>query len=242
MRTVRPARRPPAGAATLVLLALLGAAAGAAATEATFRFRPPEGAAAVTVAGHFNDWNTAADSLADSDGDGVWEARIEIPAGKQPYKFVVNGADWIADPHAAEYVDDGFGGQNSVADIAGDSMTVGEPPGWTPGEGEDGPAAAPAGTEVTFRYRAEGRANAVSLAGSFNGWDAARDLMSEEEGDGVWSATLRLPPGEYAYQYVIDGEEWREDPAASRFEEDGFGGRRTLLAVGNEPLAVGPAR
>jgi hypothetical protein len=180
-----------------------GAAASASGdTPVRFRFRPAEGANTVTVAGSFNDWNNVATPMADSDGDGVWEITLRIPQGTHEYKFVVNGTEWITDQNAAEFTDDGFGGQNSVMHVGAETMVVGEPGGAAPGT-------AGSGTEVTFRYRpgVEG-ANAASVVGSFNEWNAAANPMSDDDGDGVWEITLRLAPGDYAYQYVVNGDRW----------------------------------
>ncbi|MDY7028818.1 MAG: isoamylase early set domain-containing protein, partial [Spirochaetota bacterium] len=72
----------------------------------------------VAVVGDWNEWNGDADLLRDSDGDGVWEIRLEVPRGQEyQYQFLIDGRQWIPDPNAAIKVDDGFGGMNSVLDI-----------------------------------------------------------------------------------------------------------------------------
>lgn len=72
-----------------------------------------------------------------------------------------------------------------------------------------------------FRYYAPS-ARQVTLAGNFNNWggtqgggryDASIDPMSDEDGDGVWSIVIPLPPGRYQYKFVIDGGvRWERDP------------------------------
>ena len=42
-------------------------------------------------------------------------------------------------------------------------------------------------------------ATQVYLAGDFNGWSDSADLM--ENADGVWTKTLELAPGDYAYKF-----------------------------------------
>ena len=56
---------------------------------------------------------------------------------------------------------------------------------------------------VQFECKAA-NAQAVYLAGSFNGWDTRVTPMIRDE-DGIWSVTLPLEPGTYEYKFVIDG-------------------------------------
>ena len=206
-----------------LFLLIAGALSPSEATDVTFRFRPPEDASMVTVAGTFNDWSTSADPMADPEGDGVWEVTLDLHIGNHQYKYVVNGSDWITDEFAEEFADDGFGGRNSVLYVGEEPVLAGEP---------SGTAADPKGTPVMFRFRPPvGRANAVSLAGSFNNWNAAADVLTDTDGDGVWEITVYLEPGEYDYQFVVDGERYLADPSGSRHEKDGFGGRKTILTV-----------
>lgn len=75
-------------------------------------------ATSVAVAGDFNDWapDTA---LADPDGDGIWSGRVRLTPGVHKYMFVIDGTDWITDPHAERYAEDGFGNRNAVLAITG---------------------------------------------------------------------------------------------------------------------------
>jgi len=66
------------------------------------------------------------------------------------------------------------------------------------------------------------------------------EIFIDPDRDGLWEITLRLEPGEFAYQFVLDGDRWISDPSAIRFEDDGFGGRNARLTVGGDPLVVGP--
>lgn len=74
-------------------------------------------ARSVTVAGDFNDWDAEATALRDTDGDGVWTGLIALRPGMHKYMFVVNGEQWVTDPEAERYVDDGFGMRNAVIAI-----------------------------------------------------------------------------------------------------------------------------
>lgn len=70
----------------------------------------------------------------------------------------------------------------------------------------------------------------VSVAGTFNGWNA--DEVPMHQDGGVWTAVLVLPPGSYEYMFVEDGERWVTDPLATRSRDDGFGGRNAVLDLG----------
>lgn len=226
-------RSIPAPAALVALAACLAAASTVRAAEITFRYRPDGDARAVTVAGTFNGWDSGKAPMADPDDDGVWEAVLDVPAGRQAYKFVVNGSDWFTDETAPDFEDDGFGGRNSV-------MIVGEEPMRVGYAGEGAPPPPDIRAVVTFAFDTYGRrVNAVSVAASFNGFDAGAFALRDEDGNGVWTGSLRLDPGEYACQFVIDGREWISCDASVPHEPDGFGGRRATLTVADEPLTVG---
>lgn len=78
-------------------------------------------ATTVHVAGDFNNWaaTVAEGGLALSpDGGNRWSGSFSIPAGSHSYKFVIDESEWIADPANPETEPDGFGGQNSLVEVA----------------------------------------------------------------------------------------------------------------------------
>lgn len=77
-----------------------------------------EGARSVAVAGDFNDWSAENGLLRDADGDGTWTGLIAVQPGVHKYMFVVNGEEWVTDPVAASYVDDGFGMKNALLAVS----------------------------------------------------------------------------------------------------------------------------
>lgn len=133
-RLKTPARRP--GGRLLALAAALGlslaapaaTSAGVEALEpgaggaprARFTLRSP-GAKSVHVAGTFNGWKAgeAAWALSDPDGDGTFEGSFDLPAGKQLYKFVVDGSQWQTDPDNEKKEADASGNENSVFEPGG---------------------------------------------------------------------------------------------------------------------------
>lgn len=67
--------------------------------------------------------------------------------------------------------------------------------------------------EVTFAYKPQGKADAVYLAGNFNEWKPTGLKMDGPDAQGRYTAQLKLKPGRYEYKFVIDGKQWRTDPA-----------------------------
>jgi 1,4-alpha-glucan branching enzyme len=74
-------------------------------------------------------------------------------------------------------------------------------------------------------------ATSVAVAGDFNGWEPSF-VLADPDGDGVWSGRVPVSPGVHAYMFVVDETEWRTDPNAAGYQDDGFGNRNAVLAVG----------
>lgn len=106
-----------------------------------------------------------------------------------------------------------------------------ESAGAEPSATAPGPQIVPGGT-VRFNYQPAGRVKKLYLAGNFNGWNPSNDeyLLSDEDGDGVYSITIELEPGTYQYKFVIDGR-WTKDPHAPGSHPDGFGGQNGKFEV-----------
>jgi hypothetical protein len=75
------------------------------------------------------------------------------------------------------------------------------------------------------------RANAVSLVGDFNGWNAAATPMRPTAHPGVWSVTLPLAEGRHLYAYIVNGSQWLADPDAPIASDDGFGHKNSVILV-----------
>jgi 1,4-alpha-glucan branching enzyme len=100
-----------------------------------------------------------------------------------------------------------------------------------PSQGADG---------VMFRFEAPS-ARMVQLAGDWpeNRWLAGQAQtgsflvgeMKDEDGDGIWTRTEKLPPGRYQYKFVIDRVNWKEDPNNPNRTNDGFGGFNSMVDV-----------
>lgn len=69
-------------------------------------------AAAVAVAGTFNDWDPGKTPMTKGE-DGTWKVKVSLPRGRYEYRFVVDG-QWRSDPNAKESVPNPYGTDNSV--------------------------------------------------------------------------------------------------------------------------------
>ena len=69
----------------------------------------------------------------------------------------------------------------------------------------------------------------VSLVGEFNDWNPEADPM-HEDGNGIWTKTKMLPPGNLEYKYWVDGE-WMEDPINLRVCPNCFGTLNNIVKV-----------
>lgn len=83
--------------------------------------------------------------------------------------------------------------------------------------------------QVVYFEFADGNAQRVCIAGTFNGWRPdASEMISL--GDGRWRKKLSLVPGEYEYRFVIDGN-WITDPRCPEKRPNGFGEKNSVLLV-----------
>ena len=72
-------------------------------------------------------------------------------------------------------------------------------------------------------------AQEVFVAGSFNNWNPRATPMGRDS-LGDWSVEVRLPPGEYRYRFLVDGE-WRDDPSAQLTAMNSYGGFDAVVVV-----------
>jgi 1,4-alpha-glucan branching enzyme len=86
----------------------------------------------------------------------------------------------------------------------------------------------PAGTSVTFAITAPA-GRSVSLVGDFTDWRSDRVELSPGA-EGVWHATVRLPPGRYRYAFLVDHAQWRADNHGADAPDD-FGRPTSTLTV-----------
>ena len=64
---------------------------------------------------------------------------------------------------------------------------------------------------VLFSYFSP-EALSVCITGDFNEWSSNAEPLFNLSGNGLWQKFIPLPPGQYQYKYVVDGD-WHLDPA-----------------------------
>ncbi|MGB4756021.1 MAG: hypothetical protein WBH69_08215, partial [Fervidobacterium sp.] len=209
----------------------------------------------VFIAGTFNNWNEK-DTEAYFVEDGIWEAVLELNPGIYEYKFLVDG-NWVIDPNAFAYVDDGFGGKNGAFEVYEENgglkvrapiskgavqlqaksvetqkaESVVEPKKEIAKVEGTKPGVSIVDGKVVFAVKND-RAQEAYVAGTFNSWNATGLKMQLV--DGYWTASLQLSPGTYEYKYVfvIGGNQvWQEDQNAPSYKPDGYGGKNGVFKV-----------
>jgi len=74
-------------------------------------------------------------------------------------------------------------------------------------------------------------ATSVEVVGSWNNWRLPGVVVGET-GPGFWqSSPEALPPGRYAYKFLLEGHRWLDDPANPTKTPDGVGGFNSVLTV-----------
>jgi 1,4-alpha-glucan branching enzyme len=73
-------------------------------------------------------------------------------------------------------------------------------------------------------------AQAVFVAGSFNGWHPST-MPLERQADGRWVAEVVLEAGRHEYRFVVDGQ-WTDDPLSPAYASNPFGGLNCVLVAG----------
>lgn len=73
------------------------------------------------------------------------------------------------------------------------------------------------------------QAKKVSLAGSFNSWNAKKH-MAKKDLRGNWTAKVDLKPGRYEYKFFVDGN-WINDPRCNSCVPNAFGSQNCVIEV-----------
>ena len=120
MIPVPPAAVLAVAAAVVLVVSFVGLPRGGAIAESVVYVQfvvDAPAAETVHLVGDFTEWQPTVE-LDDADGDGVWSGRVPLLPGVHEYMFVIDGADWVTDPNATSYQDDGFGQQNAIVAVS----------------------------------------------------------------------------------------------------------------------------
>ena len=69
----------------------------------------------------------------------------------------------------------------------------------------------------------------VLLAGEFNNWDTW-SIPLKKSNDGIWSIDIRLLPGRYEYNFIVDGN-WVQDTSSPEMVTNPFGTQNSVIII-----------
>ena len=147
------------------------------------------------AAGFPGDWDPSTSELLDPDMDGVYELTVQLAAGSYEYKFI-NGNAWGGDE-----------GVPSACAVNGNrGLTVAATDITTPDVCFATCSPCPAGPIPTYNVVFEVDmsttcdVDSVDVAGMMNSWSGG-DMLTDPDGDGVYSITLAIDSGEVQYKF-----------------------------------------
>lgn len=192
----------------------------------------------VYISGTFNGWSGDANPLTDDDADGVWEVTLPLGGGAVEYKFQLdmwNAQEELEEGSDCTVTTDGF--TNRIITVDGDAtletVCFGSCDACGGSTGEEG--------AITFSVDMNnyvGSFTTVFVAGTFNGWSADANPMTDDDADGVWEATIVLPNDSIEYKFQLDmwtDQEELEEGSDCTITTDGFT-NRVIEADGDEVL------
>lgn len=163
----------------------------------------------VYIAGGGNFGNPGDNQMTDLDGDGIYSITMMLDEGFSSFYTFTNGAcgDWsckenlnglpCGDP--ANYNDrflPAITAPTQISTCFGQCST-------------DGTCESVQNAMVTFQVdmNTEAVTGDVTMFGSFNGWSFPGELMTDDDGDGVYEYSTELQAGGYEYKFVNSGVE-----------------------------------
>ena len=78
-------------------------------------------------------------------------------------------------------------------------------------------------------------AKEVFVAGDFNDWNPSEHAMRKFKG-GKYVKKLKLKPGRYQYQFIVDGQ-WWTDPANPNRETNTFGSENSVIEISDSVIS-----
>jgi hypothetical protein len=76
------------------------------------------------------------------------------------------------------------------------------------------------------------QADETKIVGTFTNWQPVP--MEKIGSTGYWTLTLKLPPGEHRYSYLVEDGNQIIDPTVAVKEQDDFGKANSVIVVGRE--------
>lgn len=172
-------------------------------------------AQSVSLAGDFNGWKLLPMKR---NKNGVFYFILpvrEIEGGRRiltyRYKFQSAGI-WLDDPRNSQRTDDGLGGYVSLFELEQEDVNrqVSFRVIREAGRKRDRLVEFAVHEKALSTALRRGTVRNVAIVGDFNGWNPDHDWL-EKGPDGIFRLRMRLNPGEYSYQLIVDGN-WIRDP------------------------------
>ncbi len=219
-----------------------GGGGGPAVYNVTFNVNMNEVVAGFTtpeVNGTFNGWCGGCNPLSDPEGDGIWSTTIAITEGTHEFKYAYDawaGSETLTEGDPCTIT--AFGFTNRSLNVTGDTNL--DVVCW-------GSCSDCAGVDTTYAVTFHVNMNEVAdpytlpeVNGTFNGWCGGCNPLSDDDGDGIWSATLFMPAGDYQYKFAYDAWAGSENliPGADCTITDGGFTNRALTVTGDVELDV----
>jgi hypothetical protein len=196
----------------------------------------------VHVAGNFNDWNTTANPMTDTNADGIYEATISVAPGTAlQYKFL-NGNAWGADESVpAECATD----LNRTYQLGSENVVI--PPVCFGSCSNCIPIVEPEFVTVTFLLNMNTQTvsgNGVHVAGSFQGWNPSGSQLTDSNIDGIYEYTAQVEANSTIQFKFLNGNNWGDGiqeivPGACGVD-DNNGGYNRSLTIGTQDITYGP--
>lgn len=82
--------------------------------------------------------------------------------------------------------------------------------------------------DVEFELE-DAQAQKASVVGTFNDWKKDANPMTKE-GD-IWKCSLKLKPGKYEYQFVINDTDWIVDPKSDNNVKNKYQGENSVIEI-----------
>lgn len=166
----------------------------------------------VFLAGGLWFGNPGDNELTDPDGDGIYSITIEVPADSVGYYTITNGAcpDYSCKENIAGQDCANPDNFNDRIIITGtEDIEVSTCFSFC---SEDGSCPEPVEpVDVTFQVCMDGvdvAESGVFMGAGFDGWSGGI-MLSDDDGDNVWTVTISLEPGTYEYKF-INGAVWAD--------------------------------
>jgi 1,4-alpha-glucan branching enzyme len=74
----------------------------------------------IHLVGDWNGWDTTATPLTLNHQEARWQVALELETGRRyRFRYLLDGSEWLDDPHADDRVENPLGSYDSVVDLGG---------------------------------------------------------------------------------------------------------------------------